>query len=253
LWNLFKLRKGDFTLEGKKFVLLRKLLIAIGITEEAANDIIDWIEDLLSGKGGKKEFTDLPYKMRDDFLSPAERNFYFVIKNSVAEWADVCPKVNLGDIFYATCANFGERQSYANKINRKHIDFLLCDRKTATPLLGVELDDRSHNQEKRQERDSFVEKVFEKALLPLERIPVQLAYNPGEINSRLLKAAGLRKMHSTDIIPKQITVEANSGNPVCPKCGGEMILRISKTGSKIGQKFWGCPNFPRCRSVLPYA
>ena len=47
----------------------------------------------------------------------------------MSDWADVCPKVNLGDVFYATCKEFGDRQSYTNKINRKHIDFLLCDKR----------------------------------------------------------------------------------------------------------------------------
>ena len=34
---------------------------------------------------------------------------------------------------------------------------------------------------------------------------------------------------------------------VCPKCGGEMVLRTAQKGPNPGQKFWGCSNFPRCR------
>ncbi|MBN2706596.1 MAG: DUF2726 domain-containing protein [Deltaproteobacteria bacterium] len=145
----------------KKFTLLRKILKALGLSAEAVDDIIEWIVDLLGG-GGKQELTELPYKIRDDFLSPAEKNFYLVLRGCVSEWADVCPKVNLGDLFFASCSNFGERQSYANKINRKHVDFLLVDRITASPLIGIELDDRSHNQQNRKDRDEFVEKVLKK-------------------------------------------------------------------------------------------
>ena len=53
------------------------------------------------------------------------------------------------------------------------------------PLLGVELDDSSHSQTKRQERDQFVENVFKKAGLPLKRIPVRPAYNPKDLGARL--------------------------------------------------------------------
>ncbi|TXH45247.1 MAG: restriction endonuclease [Burkholderiaceae bacterium] len=34
--------------------------------------------------------------------------------------------------------------------------------------------------------------------------------------------------------------------PTCPGCGTKMVARDSKRGP-----FWGCPSFPRCRSMLP--
>ena len=51
----------------------------------------------------------------------------------------VCPKVNLADIFFVARPN--ENQSYRNKIDRKHVDFLLLDPTTMKPVMGVELDD----------------------------------------------------------------------------------------------------------------
>jgi hypothetical protein len=230
--------------EGTKFVIIRKLLKALGLSDESIDDVIQWIEELLSGNG-KKELNEYPYKLRDDFLSPAEKSFYLTLKSCVSEWADVCPKVNLGDVFYATCKNFGERQSYTNKINRKHVDFLLCDKKTALPLLGVELDDKSYDQSKIQERDHFVETVFEKAGLPLERVNVKISYNPKELSERLSDIAHIKKKE-----PDNNSVLENK--TLCPQCSGDMILRIAKNGQNQGQKFWGCSNFPRCRSVLPF-
>ena len=38
---------------------------------------------------------------------------------------------------------------------------------------------------------------------------------------------------------------------VCPKCGGEMVLRTAQKGPNPGQKFWGCSNFPKCRFTKP--
>lgn len=37
---------------------------------------------------------------------------------------------------------------------------------------------------------------------------------------------------------------------LCPKCNSEMILRETKKGEYQGQKFWGCSQFPKCRSVV---
>jgi restriction system protein len=36
---------------------------------------------------------------------------------------------------------------------------------------------------------------------------------------------------------------------LCPKCGSDMIQRSVKSGEKAGSKFWGCSQFPKCRTV----
>ena len=34
---------------------------------------------------------------------------------------------------------------------------------------------------------------------------------------------------------------------LCPKCGSILVLRTVRSGAKVGQQFWGCSTFPRCR------
>lgn len=34
---------------------------------------------------------------------------------------------------------------------------------------------------------------------------------------------------------------------MCPRCGGQLLLRTASKGPQAGQKFWGCSNYPRCR------
>lgn len=40
-----------------------------------------------------------------------------------------------------------------------------------------------------------------------------------------------------------------SSNPMCPKCGSEMVLRTAGKGKNAGKQFWGCSRFPKCRSI----
>lgn len=40
--------------------------------------------------------------------------------------------------------------------------------------------------------------------------------------------------------------EGDWSTPTCPGCGTKMVARDSRRGA-----FWGCPTFPRCRSMLP--
>lgn len=36
---------------------------------------------------------------------------------------------------------------------------------------------------------------------------------------------------------------------VCPRCGAELVVRTAKKGKNIGNMFYGCSNFPKCRFV----
>ncbi|SCZ77507.1 NERD domain-containing protein [Pseudobutyrivibrio xylanivorans] len=37
---------------------------------------------------------------------------------------------------------------------------------------------------------------------------------------------------------------------ICPKCGGELVLRTAKKGDNAGNQFYGCSNFPKCRFIM---
>lgn len=39
--------------------------------------------------------------------------------------------------------------------------------------------------------------------------------------------------------------------PMCPVCKSAMVLRQAKQGSRAGESFWGCRQFPKCRGVRP--
>jgi Protein of unknown function (DUF2726) len=125
----------------------------------------------------------LPYRVRDNFLSEAEHSFYLVLRHTLDSEFTICPKVRLLDIFYIT----GNTYNHAprNKIDRKHIDFLICKAQTMKPLLAIELDDSSHKRPDRVERDIFVNQIFEDARLPLLRIKTREAYNTGDLSKEL--------------------------------------------------------------------
>ena len=36
----------------------------------------------------------------------------------------------------------------------------------------------------------------------------------------------------------------------CPKCNSDMVIREAKKGRSVGNKFWGCSKFPKCRETL---
>lgn len=193
----------------------------------------------------------LPYRLRDDFLSPAEASFFRVLRAIVADQYLICPKVALSDLFFVLHAR--ENVAAVNRIARKHVDFLLCAPATLRPLLGVELDDRSHQRLDRAARDDFVDQVFAAAGLPLLHVAVRRSYSTQAV-AALLQAA--LQGAGDGLAASQLLAAADppvaGGTPLCPKCGVLMVVRTAQSGAHKGNQFYGCVNFPRCREIAPF-
>ena len=198
-----------------------------------------------------------PYRLQDDFLSNAEQSFYLVLKSMMGEVLTVCPKVSLADIFFVIRPH--ENMSARNRIDRKHVDFLVCEPKTMKPRFAIELDDRSHGRADREERDDFVDCVFRAANLPLIRIPARNAYNTADLEAHFKQAlqpgtspaGGGNPVVEVDESSPAPAVNNPDTRPVCPKCGVLMVLRTARQGAQPGRQFYGCPNYPKCREIIP--
>ena len=230
----------------EKLSFIRGPLKLLGLSNEAIDKVVDFISDLLFEKDENSSEIEYPYHQVDEFISPAELNFFFNLKAVIDDSAQIFSKVKLSDLFYAKTGDYGKNRSYTNKIDRKHVDFLLCDPKSLKPILGIELDDKSHQRTDRQERDDFVNHVFEAAKLPLIHVFVQRSYSQSELKSKL--SAYLSGMQMDNKQPES----AEKSSPRCPKCGSEMVLRTAKRGDNQGGKFWGCSKYPECRGITEY-
>ena len=70
-----------------------------------------------------------------------------------------------------------------------------------------------------------------------------------------LDGAGLLQLIATRTPEQQqallnVAFAGDYGRPTCASCGDKMVER---TPAKGGARFWGCSNYPRCRSRLPMA
>lgn len=132
----------------------------------------------------KKEKSIILYK-KNYFFTKNENLFYRtlveVLKN---ENVVIFSKVRMVDVIEIPRKqeNF---MHYFNKMKAKHIDFLICDKEFFEPIYCIELDDKSHLQEKRVERDILVNEMFKKAGMPLIRIPAMKEYTVNEIKHLL--------------------------------------------------------------------
>lgn len=177
--------------------MTNQLLIAIGIML-----ILSFILQNSSKKKSKKkqeakkpnsdsilqEPADEIYPYKDKYmLTKNEYTFYLELQKLAKEmnWI-ICPKVGLKELFEVT--NQDNYMHYFGKIAQKHIDFIIC-KEDLKPLYAIELDDNSHNGEKRKEADEFKNKLFEQSRVKLIRIKACTEYSKDYIIRNILNTS----------------------------------------------------------------
>ena len=210
--------------------------------EQQPSGCLGFFLRLFGIKPGKAK-NDLPYRLRDDFLSPAELSFYRVLEQAVGDQFKVNTKVRIGDLLFVP--RHEGSQGFTNKIDRKHVDFLLCDPTTVRPLLVIELDDASHNRPDRQERDRFVDQAFAAAGLPILHVKAKRAYSVADIKTQVAGSLS----NSDNRQPPQ-PQRVSSAVPNCPSCDVPMAERTAGKGKNTGKRFWGCTRYPKCREII---
>lgn len=119
------------------------------------------------------------YNKKDYLLTQTELKFYKLLKQITDELnLVVCPQVTLYQIVQNK--NFKD----FNKIQNKSIDFVIAEPNLKIKLC-IELDDYTHNKNKRIKRDEFINKLFADLNIKLIRIPVQNYYNLEELKQKI--------------------------------------------------------------------
>ena len=221
---------------------------------------------LKSNQSSKQHSDSFPYEKQKVLLTPAERSFFGVLEKVIGGSHRIFVKVRLGDIFKvkAGLSNSGRATAF-NKISAKHVDFVICSNESVDVLAAIELDDKSHNLRKRQERDNFVDKVFESAGIPLGHIAAQKSYSVQDVSrvtSSLLDITSDPDQNdeTTFSMGEEVSVgedktdfsfEGESRSvPYCPSCGNAMVKRQAKKGKHNGEWFWACSAYPKCREII---
>lgn len=198
------------------------------------------------------QLTAYPYRKKDTLFTPAERSFLGVLNQAVGRNAQIFGKVRVADVITPRRGmSRSDRQKSFNKISSKHFDFLLCDNNDLSVICVIELNDSSHNSKKRQDRDKFLEGACKSANVPLIKIAAQSAYNINEIRKYLPACIFYDQAPGLIPEPAENTNDKPSfdGEKVCPKCSLKMIKRIATKGKNIGNEFWVCSAFPKCRHI----
>ena len=116
------------------------------------------------------------YEMWRAILTPSEQLFVRELEKSLPSEVRLLAKVRLSDVFFTRKdLDAVQRTKARNRINQKHVDFLLVRTSDFAPLLGIEFD-KSSGADDRKQRDRFVDEVFAGCDVPLFHIPAATSY-----------------------------------------------------------------------------
>lgn len=211
---------------------------------------------VVAGPGLSKFFSEKkpalkfsPYVKNPVLFSPAERSLLGVLYQAFGSDYQIFGKVRVADVVSVKpLSNRSDWQSAFNKINAKHFDFVLCSKTDLSIVAVLELNDSSHEEAKRSERDSFLEALCQSASLPLVQIKAEQLYSVSELKTAVGEAIQKSEIASS---PSEEELIPSKDAPKCPKCMAPMLLKKSKSGVNKGSEFWGCSQYPKCRTLIP--
>lgn len=125
--------------------------------------------------------TEFLYEVKGAFVTQTERPYLTAIKHILPEQYYVQPQVCLRSIIERTDNAYYQNDLY------KIVDAAVFERVTFKPVLLIEINDSTHNQPKRIERDEKVKKICEEAGLPLITFWTKFAVDEKYIQKRILE------------------------------------------------------------------
>lgn len=119
------------------------------------------------------------YRKKSYLMTRSENVFFKVLLQAANNDYHIFSKVRIADVLTPDIPQGNKKWWRAFvRISSKHVDFVLCDKRSQKIVLCIELDDRSHDKADRKQRDGFVNHAFKSAGLPLLRIPTAKSYDP---------------------------------------------------------------------------
>lgn len=136
-----------------------------------------------------KEKPKYQYTRKQFFLTRAEHECYDALIAAVGNQYYIFAQVHLPTLLDNKVKGQDWRAALAH-INRKSVDFVLCDKAYISPKLAIELDDKSHERPDRQERDREVERILSSAGVPLLRLKNRGTFKTEEIADKIKQTIG---------------------------------------------------------------
>ncbi|WP_426575639.1 DUF2726 domain-containing protein (plasmid) [Xenorhabdus stockiae] len=112
--------------------------------------------------------------LTNDIMTKTELYVFNDIRKNLKNNYHLLSQVRLADIVKVNInlhkTRTSEWHSLFNKISRRHCDFVVIDTNTGKTICAIELDDHTHRDDRRINRDMTINEIFKSAKIPLFRV-----------------------------------------------------------------------------------
>lgn len=179
------------------------------------------------------------YQSTKTLCTKSEQNFLNQLLDKLPlDKVYVSCKVRLADVALPKNKN---NISLFNKVARKHIDFVICERRTSRILACIELDDSSHNTFSARKRDKEKNRALTESGVPLFRVATARNYTNNIQNITDILSIDNKKP-SPDRSVKQEFSKSKLSKKIrnqCPRCPNKLETIDMKWPNK-GYSFYSC-------------
>ena len=144
----------------------------------------------------KYEEKDYLYSLKKSIITKTELEYGKAIRRNLPDGYYLFPQINLSTFI----KKMGNSYQYRNELFR-NVDFLVTDN-DFTPIIAIEINDKTHLEERRKERDIKVKNICEEAGIHLLRFWTSYGINEEYISKKLLEClnnSAIRIKHSGTI------------------------------------------------------
>lgn len=170
-------------MESNIVILLASVVIIAGV-------IVSWS---IGGKGRKqgiyvnaKKFA-YKYRRKEQLMTNYEAKFFRRLEKVAGDRYYIFPQVHLSSILDHKVKGQDWRAALST-IQRKSVDYVLCSREDLRITYAIELDDSSHDQDERVDRDRTVERILADSGVVLVRFRNSNEMSDEEIKNQFIKA-----------------------------------------------------------------
>ena len=185
-------------------------------------------------------------------LDADHRAFFGLLEIAVRDHLTIMPTMPVANILNPR----GWRQKWLlNRIRNRHIDYILCDRRSLEIKAAVLLEGKNPSRSERN-TSQLMHRIFDSADLPLLEYHFKPCFDVPTLRREVLSAAN---MHDTVLLGNGLLgngLQGSSDNtathaemPDCPKCGQKMQQRRINKGDHIGELCWVCTSYPTCKGA----
>jgi very-short-patch-repair endonuclease len=167
----------------------------------------------INGEITRKYETDLKrYFLKDRiFDHQSEFEFYKILRDDIlGDRFLAMIQIPLASLVGVRRTNNPVYMAHFGRIKSRRVDYVICRKQDLKPLLALELDGSSHENEDRKERDQFVDALFEAVGLPILHVSLQKNYNKAAVALSIARKLNLEER----VIRK---LEAMAGKPLITK------------------------------------